>query len=313
MARHAGCSSAQARTALETTEALAGHGATAAALAAGEISLEQARHVVAGAAGDSQSESELLAAARREPLGALAAAARKKQLARIAPEELAEKQRRAREFHHWVDALGMIRFRGGLCPAEGTALMNRIDVETDRLRRKARAAGEEVECREAYAADALLALTRGDPVAKPSTGRVDLVVVVDSRNFDEGDGEPGPCHVVGGGPIQVSQVRRLATRAFMKIVLHDGVDIRKVKHVGRYQPAELRTALSLGAPPEFDGVTCCEPGCGRKYHLEWDHIDPVANGGLTTYANEAPRCWPHHQAKTERDRASGLLSKSRSP
>jgi hypothetical protein len=48
----------------------------------------------------------------------------------------------------------------------------------------------------------------------------------------------------------------------LKVVLHDGVDVQKVAHVGRYQPAHLRTALLLGLPPDFDGVVCAEEGCG---------------------------------------------------
>ena len=73
-------------------------------------------------------------------------------------------------------------------------------------------------------------------------------------------------------------------------------------------PAVLRTALHLGAPPRFGGVGCSEAGCDRRDHLEFDHIDPVANGGLSAFANYAPRCWPHQREKTERDRKAGLLS-----
>jgi hypothetical protein len=77
--------------------------------------------------------------------------------------------------------------------------------------------------------------------------------------------------------------------------------------------AELRTALALGPAPGFDGAVCVDEGCGRRHDLEWDHVDPVANGGLTTYENLVPRCRPHHWAKTERDRAAGLLDGGRAP
>ena len=93
----------------------------------------------------------------------------------------------------------------------------------------------------------------------------------------------------------------------MKVVLHDGVNIHTVVHFGRRRPAELNTALELGAPPDFDGVTCSELGCDRKYGLEWDHVDPVANDGPTSAENIKPLCWPHHHDKTARDRAAGLL------
>ena len=114
----------------------------------------------------------------------------------------------------------------------------------------------------------------------------------------------------------MSLARELGQDAFLKAVLHDGVEIHTIAHFGRRYPAVLRTALMLGAPPEFEGPICSEPGCDRRYHLERDHIDPCANGGETTYENLASRCWPHHRIKTERDRKAGLLSnkpKARGP
>jgi hypothetical protein len=92
----------------------------------------------------------------------------------------------------------------------------------------------------------------------------------------------------------------------VKAVVHDGVEIKTVRHFGRHIKAELRTALELGGLPELDGVTCCEPGCDRRYHLEWDHVDPVAHRGPTSIDNLRPRCWPHHAEKSERDRRAGL-------
>jgi hypothetical protein len=145
----------------------------------------------------------------------------------------------------------------------------------------------------------------------------DLVVVVDLNAYRRGhthDGEA--CHIVGGGPIPVSIARDLAQDAFLKAVLHDGVNVHTVAHFGRRRPARLDTALLLGAPPDFDGVTCREAGCERRYGLEWDHVDPCANGGPTSLANLQPECKPHHWNKTERDRRAGLLhgtGRARSP
>ena len=77
--------------------------------------------------------------------------------------------------------------------------------------------------------------------------------------------------------------------------------------LGRHIPAELRTALDLGPLPDLAGVSCTEPGCGRTYGLEWDHTQPIAACGPTSYDNLQPRCWPHHQQKTEHDRQVGLI------
>jgi len=85
------------------------------------------------------------------------------------------------------------------------------------------------------------------------------------------------------------------------------VNVQTVADFGRHRPAHLETALMLGTPPEFEGVTCAEIGCDRRYGLEWDHVDPCANGGPTSIANLKPECKPHHWEKTERDRKAGLL------
>jgi len=83
-----------------------------------------------------------------------------------------------------------------------------------------------------------------------------------------------------------------------------------VAHFGRHIRAELRTALEVGAPHDFEGVACVEAGCGRRYGLEGVHVDPVGNRGLPSYENLRPRCGPHRREKTERDRAAGLLGRA---
>ena len=47
--------------------------------------------------------------------------------------------------------------------------------------------------------------------------------------------------------------------------------------------------------------------CGKRYGIERDHVDPVANGGITSHDNMAGRCYECHQRKTDQDRQAGLL------
>jgi hypothetical protein len=134
----------------------------------------------------------------------------------------------------------------------------------------------------------------------------DVVIVCDLNAYRRGRAGPGePCHIVGGGPIPVALARDLARDAFLKAVLHDGVNIHTVAHFGRHRPAALQTALDMGPAPGFVGVTCID--CNRRYHLQWDHVDPKANGGPTSLGNLKPRCPPCHANKTEQDRRAGLL------
>jgi hypothetical protein len=306
-ARVSGSSGGAARSALATAALLETCPATRDALAAGDVSLAQAAQIMALP----EHEEELLQLARTSGLRAVKDAARKRRLAGIKPEELQARQRAARTFRHWKDALGMIRFRGALAPIDGVPFVNRLDAETDREWRAARREQRD-EPRRALAADAFVRMIREASGTTKKSRSADVVFVVDSRAYRRGHAHAGePCHVIGGGPVPIEAVYEQIDDAFVKAVLHNGVDIQMVAHQGRRRPAALQTALELGPAPAFEGVVCAEPGCDRIYGLQWDHVDPCANGGVTSCGNMQPLCTPHHCKKTERDRKAGLLAGSK--
>jgi len=311
LARTVGSSLGEARAAMATAEAAQTCPATQAALAGGELSLAQAQAITQAEAACPGVEADLVGLAARSSMATLRDECRKRRLASIDPGDLHRRQHQARELRHWRDDMGMVRLSGALPPEVGVPIVNRLDAETDRVRRTARQQGG-TEGRAAYAADALVAMLKGNGTGKSVSA--ELVVVCDLGAYRRGHAHDGElCHIVGGGPVPVEVARTIGADAFVKAVVHDGVRIESVAHFGRHIPAELRTALELGPAPGFDGVTCVEPGCGRCHGLEWDHVDPVANGGPTSFDNLAPRCWPHHRAKTERDRAAGRLGEWSGP
>ncbi|HSS09447.1 MAG TPA: DUF222 domain-containing protein, partial [Acidimicrobiales bacterium] len=266
LAARGGSSIGQARAEMDTATAVEDCPDTKAAWLEGQISSGQAGEIVRTEAEVPGSEAELLELAKQCALGALRDQARNKRLAAADPEHLHGRQQAGRRLRHWRDELGMVCLAGALTPEVGVRFVNRLEAETDRLYRQARTHGHS-EPRQAYAADALANLVAGAGKAKSSSA--DLVVVCDLAAYRRGhphDGET--CHLVGGGPIPVWLARQLGADAFLKAVVHDGVRIDTVAHFGRHIPAELRTALELGPPPHFDGVSCVEAGCHRRYHLE---------------------------------------------
>jgi len=305
VAATAGSTIRHARTEISTARKLGSCPATRAALLVGEISLAQAGEIVQTEMDVPGTEAELLRLAKHGNLGAVRERARKRRVEALPVDELHKHQVRSEEFGHWRDELGMVRFAGGLRPELGVPFVNRLDGETDRIWRAARREGREVT-RARCAAEAFAKIIAGKGGGR-SRGP-DAVFTVDLREYRSR--RPGAAaHLVGGGPVPVDVVRDLvADDAFLKVVFHDGVQIHTMSHLGRNLPAVLRSALELGAPPDFDGVTCSVSGCGRRYGLQWDHIDPCANGGPTSYANSQPLCYPHHQEKTKRDRKAGLLN-----
>ena len=109
----------------------------------------------------------------------------------------------------------------------------------------------------------------------------------------------------------VDVVRAAAVDAFVKVVVRDGTKVDTIVHYGRHIPAVLRTVLELGDPERLDGAVCVEAGCDRRHDLEWDHDDPVANDGVTSYENlnaemQTPplgqdRTRPHRPASSAQD------------
>ncbi|HLH46939.1 MAG TPA: DUF222 domain-containing protein [Acidimicrobiales bacterium] len=313
LASRSGTSGAEARRALDTARGLRSCPDTRTAALDGQVSLAQAGEITQAAAQAPGVERELLAvAARRGDLAAVQEEARRRRLAAADVDALHRRQRAARSARWWRDGEGMIRLAAAFAPEVGVAIANRLEAATARHRRQERRTDvDAVPTWPQAAADTLAGLLLDAPVGAgeaPRAGRrTELVIVCDLHAWRRGHAHAGEvCQVIGGGPLPVEVARDLAENAFVKAVLHDGVEIRTVAHYGRRLPAELRSALDLGSPPDFAGAACVD--CGQRWGLEYDHIDPVAHGGPTSYANLAPRCWRDHQAKTEQDRRAGLLA-----
>jgi hypothetical protein len=307
LSRHTGQTSRDAKDDLDTIAKLGELPETRDAVNSGEVSLGQAGEIARTEAEAPGSEGDLLALAKSSGLSKLRDEARKTRANAIPADDLHRRQRAARSVRHWRDDLGMIAGTFRLTPDVGVPLVSRLERDAQRLRRAAKQRGDTVEGFDAHAADAFAAMI-GATEKRPSSKRrdVDAVIVCDLSAFRRGhthDGEQ--CHLIGGGPIPVPLAREMTKDAFLKAVLHDGVDIHTVKHFGRHIPAEVRTALELGLLPDLDGAVCSEEGCDRRYGLEWDHENPVANGGETSHANLHAKCAPHHWDKTERDRRAG--------
>ncbi len=305
VARQGGTTGAKARGALELARSLDAHPETKEALLSGAVSFDQAQEITRAEAESPGQEHELLALAKQADLTRLRDETRERRLKAATPEELHRRQLAARRFRHWRDGLGMVCFEAALPPETGIPLVSRLEREGARLHAEARRKGA-TERFEAHAADALVALCSSAGGA--SKERTDLVVVCDLSAWRRGHAHEGePCQLVGGGPIPVGLAKELSKDAFLKAVLHDGVEIHTVSHHGRHIRAELKTALDLGPVPAFSGIECAD--CERSYGVEYDHDVPFSCDGPTSYANLKGRCRPCHAEKTERDRKAGLLGK----
>ena len=295
LGRISGTSMGEAQRDLAAGRQLQGLSAATDAAVTGQLSLAQVEEIARTVQACPGSEREMLRTAKHESLTTLREQGRRCRERSVSVEHLHERQHEARSFRHWRDELGMVRVSGALMPEVGMPFVSRLEAETDRLRRGVARAERLATPWERHAADAFASMVTGQGTG--ASTRADIVYVWDL--------DRDAAHIVGGGPVPTDVVRDAARSASIKAVLHDGVTVTAVAHYGKAMPAHLRTALDLGPPPGFEGVACVD--CGNGWHLEWDHVDPRANGGAWSLDNIEPRCWWCHVDKTERDRAAGLL------
>ena len=246
MARVRGTTASALRRQLETVAEVDAQPEVRDAVAVGEVSLAQAAEVVSLP----EHETELLEVARTSGLRAVRDRARTRRCEGMDREELHAKQHAAREFKHWRDELGMIRFRGALPPEVGIPFVNRVDREYDRQWRRARRERRH-ESRSALMADAFVEVTKAGGEEKVGRAQIDLVMVVDLNAYRRGHTHDGDvCHIVGGGPIPVSVARELArTRS-------EGGDPRRCRRAHRraLRPAPARPPRNRAAPRRATGL-----------------------------------------------------------
>jgi hypothetical protein len=299
VARLTGSSIAKARNVVATGKVMAASAELAGAMQQGDISLDQASEIARAEESAPGAASELLTVAQAESFHVLRDKARKTRLEAEQHRGLAERQHAAREARSHSDELGMVHIHIELEPHVGSPIVARAEAEAQRLARRARSAGtkEPFEC---HLADAFAMMLSGG--GRGRAKRPELVVLVSHEVAKRGwiDVKEGElCKIPGLGPVSPQVAREIAKDAFLNGVFLDGVDLRNFKRWSRDPAVEVRTALELGEPPDFDGVVCVD--CGNRFRTEFDHVQPRVALGPTSHGNLTARCWSCHRAKTKRD------------
>ena len=131
---------------------------------------------------------------------------------------------------------------------------------------------------------------RRDPVSRMHR---EIIIDIDLETWRRRCVKPGEtCEIRGLGPIPVEVAHQWAEDAFIKAVIRDGVDVKKVIHYGRNVPAEVRTALGI-----VEKNTCQVPGCDHL-RIEYDHDITHADLGGCSTTNLRGLCVPHHRQRT---------------
>ena len=306
VARAMGTSMGVAKKTLETGAALKDAPEVGDALAAGDISLDQAGEIAKAEQARPGSAGELLAMAQSESFHALKDQARRIKLEAEQHRALGDRQKEARSARSHIDELGMVDIHLRFQPHLGTPIRNRAEAEASRLYREAKKNGQQ-EPFERHLADAYAKMLQGH--GKGHSKRPELVVLVSHGVAKRGwidvkDGEV--CKIPGVGPVHPQVAKEIAADAFLTGLFYDGKDLTRIRRWTRNIPVEVRLALELGRPPDFDGLKCVD--CGNRFRNERDHVEPHNQRGPASTDNLEPRCNPCHKAKTERDRRAGKLT-----
>jgi hypothetical protein len=258
----------------------------------GELSLDQAGIVSEAVEASPGDEQHLLDVAGCTTVRALRGRAREVRLAAEGDREtLYERQQALRELRHGRDRDGMVWGHFRLPPDVGVPLVNRVEEEADRLYRATDRATRRTRKHAQFAADALARVVAGD--AKPSTGGGEVVLHGSYDAVRRGCLAPGElCRLESGDDVPLTVASEMIENAFVKGVLVDGTEVRRVKHFGRRVPAAVRTALRTEAMLRDGEVRCAVPGCDRTAGVQWHHVEAHARGGPTSIDNLEPRC-PH--------------------
>lgn len=136
-------------------------------------------------------------------------------------------------------------------------------------------------------ADALVHLTSGSEVGHTRSSEAPAVtseLVIHVR----GDRNT----LADGTPIADHAVTRLLPAAFISLLITDAKRNPIDASPRRRTPTRRQRRVVDGRNP-----TCSHPGCEARIFLQYDHIEPYAQGGPTTLENLRRLCGPHNRAR----------------
>jgi hypothetical protein len=299
LARTAGVSLGEAIAKLDAAERLADLPVASEALAKGEVSEAQFRHIADAAKVAPHAERHLVDLAQRETLTGLRRECARAKAEGLNAQQLHDRAHATRRLRHRCDDDGAFVMELRTTSTAGAEVVAAIRHFQQDVFRTARTEGRR-EPFEAYAADALIAMARaamsGGSGRKQAKGGSDakVIVRVDHTALVRGHVEPGElCEITGVGPVPTSAVDDLlADGAFLAAVITNGVDVLSVAHLGRHFTAHQRTAL------EFRDPECTVLGCNRTDGLERDHRTDWAVTHHTKVDDGDHLCSHHHGLKT---------------
>lgn len=241
------------------------------AIAQGDISYAKARVLVASLS--AENVEDLIHIAITTPADLLTTAIATWLNRHESEDEARKRQSKARGVRWRTEPDGMIVITARLTPAVGGAVCAVIDSGTKVMNAPA---------------GATLAQQRADSLAHTMThgGGVcaEVVVHVTEEGNRLNDGTPISDHALG----------EFLSDAFVSLLIHDNKRNPIDASPRRRSPTRRQKRVVDEKYPQ-----CHHPGCNARDFLEYDHINPYAQGGDTVLENLQRLCDPHNRAKSK--------------
>lgn len=276
LAHLSGGSIGAAKSELDASESLAQLPETKRALLKGLVSPEQGKVVADAAKTNPAAERTLLTKAKITNHRELREEAQKaKAAADPDPQATHDRIHRDRRASSFTDGEGAFNLRARGTVADGSFFQAELERLTDEIFRERGKAGT-MECRDAYAFDALISMAErsrrlhegtsdGGSGRKQTPPRHLALLRLDVSALQRGSVEGDElCEITGIGPIPVETARRLLGDAALKLIITKGVDVANVTSLTRRPTQAMHHAMLWTSP------TCVVEGCSRTI-LEHDH------------------------------------------
>ena len=269
---------ATARTQVRVARAMRQHPALDQAMASGDVSYAKAR--VLATYLTPANVDDLLGIAETTPAGRLGAAIAAWSQRNDDPDTIRARQHEARSVTWRTEPDGMVVLTARLTPDTAGAVCAAIDTTVTRTHAPAGASLTHQR------ADALATLVTNGGAS------VTAEVVVHVR----ADGNT----LTDGTPLSDHAVTAMLTDAFVSLLLHDTEN----QPIDASPRRRIPTRRQQRVLDQIDHE-CRHPGCHATAFLQYDHIEPYAQGGPTILANLQRLCGPHNRARTNSTPPSG--------
>ena len=273
-----------ARTQVRVARAMRTHPGLDHSMARGDISYAKARGLTPHLT--ETNATDLIALAERTPAHQLGSAIAAWSQRHEDPDQIRHRQHQNRSLSWRTEPDGMVVVTTRLTPETAAGFCAVIDTI---VMRSHAAPGSTLPQQRA---DALTTMTTPNTSTAATAAAATITTEVVVHVTADGN------HLTNGTPLSDHAVTALLPAAFISLLLHN-----TQRHPIDASPRRRHPTRRQRRVLDQTHQECQHPGCHATAFLQYDHIQPYAQGGTTTLDNLQRLCGPHNRARNEQNAA----------